>query len=207
MKKKFVGTLGLIIGLLLLPLVAYSDIITFDLNSPNTALAPYTGPYASITVNLNSAGQATITETALNGCGIVDGGSLGLNVNGPYSLASYTGIIASTKSSDINWKTPDQSNSNVDGLGKYDLIFSQQNSNTPLSSLTVVLDGSWASASQVLALESGKGQNYVAAGHLLPPNSDGITGYAAAAPVPIPAAVWLFGSGLLGLVGFKRRIS
>jgi len=28
---------------------------------------------------------------------------------------------------------------------------------------------------------------------------------AAAAPVPVPAAVWLFGSGLLGLVGIARR--
>ncbi|NNJ94548.1 MAG: VPLPA-CTERM sorting domain-containing protein, partial [Halobacteria archaeon] len=25
------------------------------------------------------------------------------------------------------------------------------------------------------------------------------------APVPVPAAVWLFGSGLLGLVGVARR--
>jgi len=24
-------------------------------------------------------------------------------------------------------------------------------------------------------------------------------------PVPVPAAVWLFGSGLLGLAGFARR--
>lgn len=28
----------------------------------------------------------------------------------------------------------------------------------------------------------------------------------APAPVPIPAAAWLFGSGLLGLIGFKRKI-
>ena len=27
----------------------------------------------------------------------------------------------------------------------------------------------------------------------------------AVAPVPVPAAVWLFGSGLLGLVGLARR--
>lgn len=26
-------------------------------------------------------------------------------------------------------------------------------------------------------------------------------------PVPVPAAVWLFGSGLLGLVGFRRRMT
>ena len=31
-----------------------------------------------------------------------------------------------------------------------------------------------------------------------------ITGYEAAV-VPVPAAVWLFGSGLLGLVGVARR--
>jgi hypothetical protein len=28
----------------------------------------------------------------------------------------------------------------------------------------------------------------------------------AAAPVPIPAAVWLFGSGLVGLIGLRRRL-
>jgi hypothetical protein len=26
------------------------------------------------------------------------------------------------------------------------------------------------------------------------------------APVPIPAAVWLFGTGLLGLLGIRRKI-
>lgn len=35
-------------------------------------------------------------------------------------------------------------------------------------------------------------------------NQDGSLAYAAAA-VPLPAAVWLFGSGLLGLVGIARR--
>jgi hypothetical protein len=29
--------------------------------------------------------------------------------------------------------------------------------------------------------------------------------FAEVAPVPVPAAVWLFGSGLLGLVGVARR--
>ncbi len=33
----------------------------------------------------------------------------------------------------------------------------------------------------------------------------GVVNQAAAAPVPVPAAVWLFGSGLLGLVGVARR--
>jgi hypothetical protein len=35
----------------------------------------------------------------------------------------------------------------------------------------------------------------------------GITGYIAESPVPVPAAVWLLGSGLLGLFGIKRRFN
>jgi len=37
------------------------------------------------------------------------------------------------------------------------------------------------------------------------PGADGLHGLAYVAPVPVPAAVWLFGSGLLGLVGMVRR--
>jgi hypothetical protein len=42
-------------------------------------------------------------------------------------------------------------------------------------------------------------------------NSDGLTGYVAqlaaanTAPVPVPAAVWMLGSALIGLVGVSRR--
>lgn len=36
-------------------------------------------------------------------------------------------------------------------------------------------------------------------------NFNSSTGVADVAPVPLPAAVWLFGSGLLGLVGLSRR--
>jgi hypothetical protein len=34
-----------------------------------------------------------------------------------------------------------------------------------------------------------------------------ITGYITESPVPVPAAVWLLGTGLLGLIGIRRRLS
>ena len=40
---------------------------------------------------------------------------------------------------------------------------------------------------------------------LSPDSTVGISGFVQQTPVPVPAAVWLFGSGLLGLVGVARR--
>ncbi len=34
----------------------------------------------------------------------------------------------------------------------------------------------------------------------------GLSGFVQQTPVPVPAALWLFGSGLLGLIGVARRV-
>ena len=46
-----------------------------------------------------------------------------------------------------------------------------------------------------------------AAASVLPEEDPGVitTGTIGASVVPVPAAIWLFGSGLLGLVGISRR--
>jgi hypothetical protein len=36
-------------------------------------------------------------------------------------------------------------------------------------------------------------------------SSVGISGFVSQTPVPVPAAIWLFGSGLIGLAGIARR--
>ena len=60
-------------------------------------------------------------------------------------------------------------------------------------------DGS-LTTSGVPGMENGPFPNYNAAFNLSAPGL-----YTPVAPVPIPAAVWLLGSGLLGLVGVARR--
>jgi len=67
-----------------------------------------------------------------------------------------------------------------------------------LTQTRIIFDGLWLPS----------GEDVVS---LFPPDPSELPGYhndpvlAVASPVPVPAAVWLFGSGLIGLVGFARR--
>jgi hypothetical protein len=51
--------------------------------------------------------------------------------------------------------------------------------------------------------EQCQGDDCLAGITVLPP--DGVATFATFSAVPVPAAVWLFGSGLLGLIGIARR--
>lgn len=48
---------------------------------------------------------------------------------------------------------------------------------------------------------------YLITGGASPTVDNQIFGAITLAPIPVPAAVWLLGSGLLGLLGLKRRLS
>jgi len=68
--------------------------------------------------------------------------------------------------------------------------------------------GSAPSFTNVLLADLGLSRDY----HLHPGGIDGGGGSyqlalwgSSAAPVPLPAAAWLFGSGVIGLIGFARR--
>ncbi len=81
--KKIVFALGIFLPLLM-ALNASADSV-FNLDTGNSAISGYTGPYASVDVNLTSATMATITFTSLTNSGNIylmgGGGSVGVNVN------------------------------------------------------------------------------------------------------------------------------
>ena len=65
------------------------------------------------------------------------------------------------------------------------------------------VNSNWTDAKEVLHIND---QGYLAVAHIVP--ETGESGYAAGngnTVVPLPGAVWLLGSGLVGLAAFRRR--
>jgi MYXO-CTERM domain-containing protein len=193
---------------------------TYSLGVPNDAISPYTGPYGTVTVNLNAAGTvATVTLTALNNGGYYylfgDGGTLALNVNltGSESVAaavvSHTNGIAGSSSTPTVGKA-----GNEDGFGTFNVQFDNgQGAADALSSLTVTLTlsgGTWASDASVLT-PNGNGASV--AGHVFVyANSDYSggavkTGYAANGGIstPEPASFAMAGTAVVAFAGLALR--
>src|SRR5713101_7903097 len=61
---------------------ARADVITFNLDTPNTAISGFTGPYGTVTVDRTSTTTATITLTSLTNSGNIylfgDGSTIAL---------------------------------------------------------------------------------------------------------------------------------
>ena len=175
---------------------------SFELSTPNTALSPFPGSYALVEFDYLSSTTVNVTFTGLNGYAFVNGGSVALNVN----AASFT-------VSDIDWTVRDAGGStsvyqvpaqNVDGFKKFNLVLDQPTAANPVTMISFTLTNTSQEWSDSLySILTGNGSGWYAAAHVVPAGSS-MTGYAANA-VPIPAAVWLLGSGLIGLVGLRRR--
>lgn len=207
---------------------ACADSISFLLTTGN--LQAYTGPYATVTIDRTSNTAANVTFTSYNDGSYIyllgDGGSVALNVNATSFTA--TNIVGTNSLSGFSTPGPYSviGPGNEDGLGSYNLrITGFDGWSHTADQITFTLtntSGTWNSVASILQ-PNNKGN--VAAIHFFPclpsgagcdPNSPGAravnggagTGYAAGngtAVVPIPAAAWLFGSGLLGLIGVTRR--
>jgi len=174
---------------------AFADIISFDLTIGNEDLSG--GPWAAVEVDRISDTEANITVTRyidtnflINAFGINPTGYTGHdNLTSGFSLKAIPG------------SSPPLQPKNMAGFGRYSLMVRTIPPNA-VDTLSFTLFGTWASAADVLAFND---KGYLAAAHILMNDGTGNTGFASA--VPIPAAVWLLGFGVVGLVGAKRRIS
>lgn len=207
---------------------AWANEATLTIGTPNSALIgppAYTGPYATVTIDLTSSTTATITvDSLVNGYVYLMGSqnALGLDVNGAVTVSSVTDLNSYAGFTPTYIGSPDQTGKNsLDGFGKFNLVIGNTDgfgdSASQINFTLTLSSGAWSSATNVLT-ENGDG--YYAAVHAYPcattvsspcTESEGAatSGYAgdsyAPSLVPEPATTVLFGSGLLLLAGVLRR--
>jgi PEP-CTERM motif len=208
---------------------AKADSITYSLSQGNTSLSPYPGPYGQVTVTLTSTTTATIT---FDSCGpdgddvcsnssylFVMGGAnaAGVNVNstswtlGPVSGSnSEPGFTPGPWSDGGLWVGGGSFGSFNQTVTSFDGF---KHSSTEISFTLTNDSGTWASASDVLTANA-DGNLAEMHGFVCTDTTQSdctsviVTGYASNAggsPVPEPASIALFGSGLMTLAGMIRR--
>jgi hypothetical protein len=197
---------------------AKADLFTFDLGIGNSAISPYSGPYAQVVVDRTSSSTATITFTSLTNSGFIylmgDGGTAGVNVNGAFTLGNISGSNSGTGFTPGPYSNGGAGN--LDGFGSFNLTINSFDGFTH-SSDTVSFDltgGNWADAASVLVANS---SGFIAASHIFVTTfpADGsngalATGFAGNGGTNnhVPdggATAALLGVGLAGLGGLRAR--
>lgn len=190
--------------------------IVYQLTAPNTALSPYSGPYADVTVDLTTGTTATITFSSNTVAGNTylfgDGSSVDVNVN----ATSWTiGSISSSNGG--TGFTPgtfsDGGSLNVDSFGVFNQTVDDfdgfSHAADTVSFVLTNTSGSWASAADVLGANS---DGFWAAAHVFVCADSGsgcdqsagalVTGFAA---VPEPSTLALLLMGVTALAAHRSR--
>lgn len=199
--------------------------VTFNLDTvfSSGAVAPDgPAPYATLTLD-DGGGTGTVVMTAsVSGdVGAAYLEELYLNFDPAFSLANLIfthsggdGPGPSTQGNNGIFTGVDAFQS--DGDGKYDIYFNfpppPGNGNSTFDAGETVIytitssDAITASSFNFLSAEGGGEGTYLAASKFNATGpSQGDSAWVGASPIPVPAAVWLFGSGLIGLVCMARR--
>jgi hypothetical protein len=202
-----------------------ADTFTYDLDSPNTAITPYPGPYGTVQVNLTSSNTATITFTYGSSGGFtylgIDSGIAGVNVNataGTWTIGGFTWTSASTVYPGGGFAAQpglsDSGAANEDGFGSFnqtvDGFDGTDHAVTQLSFTLTRTSGTWASASSVL---TGNANGFLVGAHIVVFASDNVvngfqlaTGYVANNnQVPDGGTTVMLLGAALGALGMARR--
>jgi hypothetical protein len=154
---------GIAIATLLGMASAHANLITYSLDTGNSGISGYTGPYGSVDVDLTSSTTATITFTGntVGGYQYAFGGQgvAGVNVNASsWSFGSFSGVPFNSDSATVN----DLSNggsANEDGFGKFNQTFDNfdgfAHSWHSVSFVLTDMSGTWADAANVLGPNAG----------------------------------------------------
>lgn len=218
------GWLIVVFMLLFLLMAGNAGASLITLDQGNSAISGYPGPYATVSVDVTDSTHATITATALSQpqptptyfYRMGDGSMLALNVTGTVALDgtfSWGGSLGTPAPALV---TTPPSTQQVDSWGRFNVIVDDQanpdGAGTAVQSLTFTLQrtdgGQWATdESNFFYTNADNNQDLPTASHIfvydsLTTKTALDTGYAS---VPIPLPVWLLGSGLLGLIGIRRR--
>src|SRR6266478_6358945 len=156
MRLKYIAPILIAVACLGLQQVK-ADTASFDLSTGNSAISGYTGPYASVNINLNAAGTvATITFTSLTNSGNIylmgNGSSMALNVNATTFTA---GSVTSSQAGQTGFSPPsytvnNSAGQNVDGFGSFNLTVDNVDGfDHAVNTISITLtntSGTWANA-------------------------------------------------------------
>jgi hypothetical protein len=180
---------------------AKASIVSYDLQLNN--LSMYSGQtLARVTLTDIDVGVVAFTVEAL-----IPGSTLqkfGFNFLNDIAPSGFTvGNLS------IGWNASVDANKEpgFSGFGKFDVSIKTNGNSNRLSTLGFSVIG--GSAIDYVALSSGNAgiEQSLFAAHVTNLNMTGVTGYAGGgtAAVPIPPAVWLFSTGMTGMMVIARR--
>ena len=197
---------------------AMADSITYTIDTPGSGLSGFTGPYATVTVNLVDSTNATITFNSSTTAGLtfLMGSADAADINVNATSWTVTGLSGTVLSGFTNGTLSDTGSGTVGGFGTFNQTFQNfdgyVHSHDTITFTLTYTSGTWASASNVLAANA-QGAYVAIHGFACTATCETgagalTTGFAAnggAVNTSEPGSLLLLGAGLVGTGIWTRR--